>query len=73
MPAAIFIGMLSALYHEGRRGIAGHVDRREYSRALGKDGRVCTIVKTRTDLIATIRRYAEELERLGVPVECIIL
>jgi predicted nucleotidyltransferase len=31
------------------------------------------MVKTRTDLIATIRRYAEELERLGVPVERIIL
>src|SRR5712691_4148186 len=31
------------------------------------------MVKTRTDLIATIRHYAEELERLGVPVERIIL
>jgi predicted nucleotidyltransferase len=31
------------------------------------------MVKTRTDLLATIRRYAEELERLGVPVERIIL
>ena len=31
------------------------------------------MVTTRTDLIATIRRYAEELERLGVPVERIIL
>ena len=31
------------------------------------------MVTTRTDLIATMRRYAEELERLGVPVECIIL
>ena len=28
---------------------------------------------TRTDLIVAIRRYAEELERLGVPVERIIL
>jgi predicted nucleotidyltransferase len=31
------------------------------------------MVKTRTDLIATIRYYAEELERLGVSVERIIL
>ena len=31
------------------------------------------MAKTKTDLIATIRRYAEELERLGVPVERIIL
>lgn len=31
------------------------------------------MVKTRTDLIATIRRYAEELERLGAPIERIIL
>jgi predicted nucleotidyltransferase len=31
------------------------------------------MVTTRTELIATIRRYAEELERLGVPVERIIL
>jgi len=29
--------------------------------------------KTRIELTATIRRYAEELERLGVPVERIIL
>jgi predicted nucleotidyltransferase len=31
------------------------------------------MVKTRTDLIATIRCCAEELERLGVPVERISL
>jgi predicted nucleotidyltransferase len=31
------------------------------------------MVKTRTDLIASIRHYAGELERLGVPVERIIL
>jgi predicted nucleotidyltransferase len=31
------------------------------------------MVKTRIDLLATIQRYAEELERLGVPVERIIL
>jgi uncharacterized protein len=31
------------------------------------------MVKTKADLIATIRGYAEELERLGVPVERIIL
>jgi len=31
------------------------------------------MVKTRTDLIASILHYAEELERLGVPVERIIL
>ncbi len=31
------------------------------------------MVKTRRDLIATIRRYAAELDRLGVPVERIIL
>ncbi len=31
------------------------------------------MVKTRTDLITTIRRYADELERLGVPVERVIL
>jgi len=31
------------------------------------------MVKTRPDLIATIRHYASELERLGVPVERIIL
>jgi predicted nucleotidyltransferase len=31
------------------------------------------MVQTRTDLIATIRRYAEALERLAVPVERIIL
>jgi predicted nucleotidyltransferase len=31
------------------------------------------MVKTKTDLIAIIRRYAEELGWLGVPVERIIL
>jgi predicted nucleotidyltransferase len=31
------------------------------------------MAKTKTDLIATIRCYAEELERLGVPVERISL
>lgn len=31
------------------------------------------MAKTRIDLLATIRRYANELERLGVPVERIIL
>jgi predicted nucleotidyltransferase len=31
------------------------------------------MAQTKTDLIATIRCYAEELERLGVPVERIIL
>jgi len=31
------------------------------------------MVKTRTDLIASIRHYAEALERLGAPVERMIL
>ena len=31
------------------------------------------MVKTRRDLMATIRRYTAELDRLGVPVERIIL
>ena len=31
------------------------------------------MAKTRAQLIAAVRRYAEELERLGVPVERIIL
>jgi hypothetical protein len=30
------------------------------------------MIKTRTELISTIRHYAEGLERLGVPVERII-
>ena len=31
------------------------------------------MAKTRTQLVSTIRRYAAELERLGLPVERIIL
>ena len=46
---------------------------REHNRTLRQDGGVRVMVKTRTDLIASIRHYAEELERLGVPVERIIL
>lgn len=34
---------------------------------------MCPMAKTRDQLIAAVRRYAEELERLGVPVERIIL